>query len=42
MQGLLLWHGLVVVGLNWLHSGGSLQEGVGPLEAVPVASRKQL
>ena len=30
MQGLYLWHGLVVVSLNWLHSGGSLQDGVGP------------
>ena len=30
MQGLLLWHGLVVVSLNWLHSEGSLLEGAGP------------
>ena len=29
-QGLLLWHGLTAVGLNWMHSGGSLSEGVGP------------
>eukprot|EP00435_Cladocopium_sp_Y103_P054777 s1675_g18.t1 len=29
-QGLLLWHGLVVVSLNWLHSGGNINEGVGP------------
>ena len=27
-QGLLLWHGLTVVGLNWMHSGGNLAEGV--------------
>ena len=27
-QGLLLWHGLSVIGLNWMHSGGSLAEGV--------------
>ena len=30
LQGLLLWHGLVVVGLYWMHCGGSLQEGVCP------------
>ena len=29
-QGILLWHGLVVVALNWMHSGGSLQDAVGP------------
>ena len=28
--GNLLWHGLVVVALNWMHSGGNIGEGVGP------------
>ena len=28
-QGALLWHGLVVVSLNWLHSGGNMSESVG-------------
>ena len=28
-QGALLWHGLVVVCLNWLHSGGNISESVG-------------
>lgn len=27
-QGLLLWHGLVVLSLNWLHCGGVLERGV--------------
>ena len=28
-QGALLWHGLVVVSLNWLHSGGNLSQSIG-------------
>ena len=28
--GNLLWHGLVVVALNWMHSGGNIGEGMGP------------
>ena len=28
--GNLLWHGLVVVALNWMHSGGNIGEGIGP------------
>ena len=29
-SGHLLWHGLVVVGLNWLHGGGNISDSVGP------------
>eukprot|EP00438_Fugacium_kawagutii_P016319 Skav222801 [mRNA] locus=scaffold1419:399983:408357:+ [translate_table: standard] len=29
-QGLLVWHGLVVVALNWLHADGRPHKGVGP------------
>ena len=30
MNGLLQWHGLVVVALHWLHNEGSLSDAVGP------------
>eukprot|EP00435_Cladocopium_sp_Y103_P031877 s1304_g8.t1 len=36
-QGVLLWHGLVVVGLNWMHCGGNIGDGVG----VPAAHASQ-
>ena len=38
--GILLWHGLVVVALNWVHSGGNIGEGLGP-QVEPATSRRK-